>query len=200
MKTYEAMFLLDNREVKKGWEPLKESVDSILTKRGAEIVVAKRWDERKLAYEIKKQRRATYYLSYLKADPSAIDEIRRDLELSVPVLRYLILSCDAIPEDAYEPEREFTMVEDDAEATESSKEGSESEESSKGEEGAEATEGADVTDTIEAVKAAEGEASTEVAAEAAAPEASAGSEPAVASEPADVSAPAEAEKPEENKE
>ena len=113
MKTYEAMFLLDNREVKKGWEPLKESIDSIMTKRGADIVVAKRWDERKLAYDIKKQRRATYYLSYFKAKPEAIDEVRRDLELSVPVLRYLILSCDAIPEDAYEPEKEFTMVDED---------------------------------------------------------------------------------------
>ena len=113
MKTYEAMFLLDNREVKKGWEPLKESIDSIMTKRGAEIVVAKRWDERKLAYDIKKQRRATYYLSYFKAEPAAIDEVRRDLELSVPVLRYLILACEAIPEDAYEPEKEFTMVEEE---------------------------------------------------------------------------------------
>ena len=127
MKTYEAMFLLDNREVKKGWDPLKESIDSIMTKRGADIVVAKRWDERKLSYDIKKQRRATYYLTYFKAEPEAIDEVRRDLELSVPVLRYLILSCEAIPEDAYEPEKEFTMIDEDEPATEESaaEEGSE---------------------------------------------------------------------------
>ena len=54
MKTYEAMVLLDNREVKKGWDATREMVKSILAKHGAEVVVAKRWDERKLAYEINK--------------------------------------------------------------------------------------------------------------------------------------------------
>ena len=103
------MILLDNREVKKGWEPLKETVDSVLTKNGAELVVAKRWDERKLAYEIRKQRRATYYLAYFKADPQAIDGIRHGLGLTTPVLRTLVLTCDEIPAEAYEPEREFDL-------------------------------------------------------------------------------------------
>jgi len=117
LKTYEAMFLLDNREVKKGWDPLKESLDGLLTRNGAELVVAKRWDERKLAYDVAKQRRATYYLTYFKSAPEKITEIRRDLELSGPVLRYLILNCEEIPAEAYEPEREFHLV-DEPEAAE----------------------------------------------------------------------------------
>nr|HMQ22735.1 30S ribosomal protein S6 [Planctomycetota bacterium] len=96
-KTYECMLLLDNREVKKGWDALKDQIDSILTKYGAKIVVAKRWDERKLAYEIKKQRRATYYLSYLEADPQSMTELEHMLRLSGPVLRHLVLACEEIP-------------------------------------------------------------------------------------------------------
>ncbi len=107
MNTYEAMILLDNREVKKGWESLKAQVDGILTKHGAEIVVAKRWDERKLAYEIKKQKRATYYLSYFKADPQRVADISFDLKLAPPVLRHLILKVERIPDSAYEPEKDF---------------------------------------------------------------------------------------------
>ena len=109
MKTYEAMILLDNREVKRGWAPLKETIDSCLTKNGAEIVVAKRWDERKLAYEIRKQRRATYYLVYFKVDTQKIAEIRRTLQLTAPVLRHLVLACEVVPPEAYEPEKEFDM-------------------------------------------------------------------------------------------
>lgn len=112
MNTYETMILLDNREVKKGWDALKQTIDGVLTRHGGEIVVAKRWDERKLAYEIKGQRRATYYLSYLKTPPESIELLRHDLKLTQPVLRHLILRVDEIPEAAYEPEREFTLVED----------------------------------------------------------------------------------------
>lgn len=118
MKTYEAMILLDNREVKKGWQTLKEQVDAVLSKEGAEIVVAKRWDERKLAYEIKKQRRATYYLTYFKADPESISTINRSLALTAPVLRSLVLACDEIPAEAYEPERDFEIDRPDDEAVE----------------------------------------------------------------------------------
>ena len=117
MKTYEAMLLLDNREVKKGWAPLKEQVDAVLRKNGAEIVVAKRWDERKLAFEIKKQRRATYYLAYLKADPESVSTIRHALALTGPVLRHLILTCEEVPSEAYEPEREFEIDKPDPEET-----------------------------------------------------------------------------------
>lgn len=109
MNTYEAMIVLDNREVKKAWEPLKSTVDSLLTKHGAEIIVAKRWDERRLAYEIRKQRRATFYLSYFKADPEKISDIFRDLNLSTSVLRSLILRVEEVPEEAFEPERDFSL-------------------------------------------------------------------------------------------
>ncbi len=103
------MILLDNREVKKGWQPLKEIVDGVLAKNGAELVVAKRWDERKLAYEIRRQRRATYYLAYFNAAADAITGINRGLKLTAPVLRSLVLRCEEIPPEAYEAEREFDI-------------------------------------------------------------------------------------------
>ncbi len=109
MKTYEAMLLLDNREVKKGWDSLKEKVDGVFKKHGAEIIVAKRWDERKLAYEIKKQRRATYYLAYIKASPDSLAKLNFDFKLAEPVLRHLLLKVDEVPAEAFEPEKEFQV-------------------------------------------------------------------------------------------
>ena len=61
-RTYECMCLLDNREVRKGWQPLKETVVGMFKKHGAEMLSARRWDERRLAYPIRGQQRATYLL------------------------------------------------------------------------------------------------------------------------------------------
>jgi ribosomal protein S6 len=103
------MCLLDNREVRKGWQPLKDSVTGLFTKHGAQILSARRWDERRLAYPIDGQQRATYLLAYLKADTQSITGIRRDLQFSDIVLRSLVLSCEEVPQSAYEPEADFDV-------------------------------------------------------------------------------------------
>src|SRR4026209_1879689 len=103
------MVLLDNREVKEGWESLKEAVSGLFTKSGAEIVSARRWDERRLAYPIMGQKRGTYLLVYYKAETGAIPAIRRDLELSELTLRHIITTCEEVPLTAYEPDPEFDV-------------------------------------------------------------------------------------------
>jgi len=103
LKKYEAMFLLDNREVKKGWEYAKGIPLSILERHGAKIVSARRWDERKLAYEIKKQKRATFLLVFFEALPEKITPINREVQLTEGILRHLILVHDEFPPMAFEP-------------------------------------------------------------------------------------------------
>jgi small subunit ribosomal protein S6 len=91
LKLYEGMFVLDSGRAGKDWEGASAEVEALLGKHGATTVKSGRWDERKLAYEIKGHRRGTYMLTYFEAPPAAIDEIRRDCELSELVLRNLIL-------------------------------------------------------------------------------------------------------------
>jgi len=111
LKKYEAMFLLDNREVKKGWDYAKGIPLSILEKNGAKIVSARRWDERKLAYEIKKQKRATFLLVFFEAPPEKISLLNREIQLTEGILRHLILVHDEFPPVAFEP------VEDDVDVS-----------------------------------------------------------------------------------
>ncbi|MGE3174375.1 MAG: 30S ribosomal protein S6 [Planctomycetota bacterium] len=108
-RTYECMCLLDNREVRKGWQPAKDTVTAVFQKHGAEVLSARRWDERRLSFPIKGQQRATYLLAYLKADTQQIAGIRRDLQFSETVLRGAVLTCDEVPQSAYEPEAEFDV-------------------------------------------------------------------------------------------
>jgi small subunit ribosomal protein S6 len=96
MKTrdYEGMFLLDNNAATADFEAAAKVVDHILEKNGASIVKKEKWDERKLSYEIRGHRRATYYLVYFKAPKSAVNEINRDTELSEGIVRHLIVGID----------------------------------------------------------------------------------------------------------
>ena len=109
-KTYECMCLLDNREVRKGWESLKTAVAGLFTKHGAKVLSSRRWDERRLAYPMKGQLRATYLLIYFSIDTNAIPALRRELEFSEEMLRYMITDCAEVPADAYEPEAEFDVA------------------------------------------------------------------------------------------
>jgi ribosomal protein S6 len=108
-RTYECMCLLDNREVRKGWEPLKAAVTGQFTKHGAKILSSRRWEERRLAYPIKGQHRGTYLLVYFAADTNAVAHIRRDMQFNEALLRTLLLECEEVPQTAYEPEAAFDV-------------------------------------------------------------------------------------------
>ena len=101
MRTYEAMFLFDSADAAKDLEGLEELVLGILKRYGAELRVHGKWDERKLAYPIKKHRRGTYYLAYFDAPSEAVMKIRQDLLLQERILRSLFL---VLPEDVEAPE------------------------------------------------------------------------------------------------
>ena len=99
-KIYECMVLLDNREVRQGWDAAKQSVATMLTKHNAEVVSSKLWEERRLAYPIKHQQRGTYLLVYFNAPTNEIGPINREMNMAGLVLRHTVTACDEVPESA----------------------------------------------------------------------------------------------------
>jgi small subunit ribosomal protein S6 len=98
-KLYEAMFLIDSAEAAKDWDGIIELVTKMLNKIDAQIIYLKKWDERPLAYSIKRCARGTYILSYFKADGRKITELERDVLLSERIMRALILRIDHLTEE-----------------------------------------------------------------------------------------------------
>ena len=123
---YEATFILDNREVKKGWARTKTQVTGIMEKHGAKVLSARKWDDRKLAYPIKKQKRGTYLLSYIEAEGPMLISMRNEFHLTDYVLRHMILQSEEVPADevdlsAQERERDKEeIVAEEAESAEDS--------------------------------------------------------------------------------
>ncbi|MBL9000115.1 MAG: 30S ribosomal protein S6 [Phycisphaerae bacterium] len=95
---YEAMFLLSQAtaaELSSALDHIKE----VLARGHAEIVAMKKWDDRRLAYEIKGQKRGVYILVYFKAPGTDIAHIERDCNLSEKIMRAMILRADHLTED-----------------------------------------------------------------------------------------------------
>lgn len=95
MNRYEGMFLFDNAAIQ-GWPPIEEEVRRLLDRIGAKLEVCTKFDERKLAYEIKRRKRGTYVLAYFEAAPDKITQLERDAGLSELLLRAMFLRADSI--------------------------------------------------------------------------------------------------------
>ena len=88
LNQYEAMFLLSGAFATELENALK-MVRGIIEKHEGQIIVLKKWDERKLAYEIKGQKRGLYIIAYFNAPGAAVSAITRDVELSDQILRVM---------------------------------------------------------------------------------------------------------------
>jgi len=91
---YEGMFLLDIGKVSRDWNKATRMIEDLLKRHGAEVLVIRPWDERPLAYPIKRQRRGMYLISYFRVDGSKVAEIERDCRINDAILRDLILKVD----------------------------------------------------------------------------------------------------------
>lgn len=95
---YEVMFLLSGAQAAQLGETVKH-IEDLFKRAHAEVIAMKRWDERRLAYEIDKNKRGTYILAYFSADPANLAGFERDCNLSEKILRVLIARVDHISID-----------------------------------------------------------------------------------------------------
>ena len=101
-RIYESMFLIDNDAVRAGWKEAKASLAALVEKHGGHVLSSRRWDERRLAYPIRHRNRATFLLTFCELAPETMADLRRDLDISETVLRYLILSRESVPQKELE--------------------------------------------------------------------------------------------------
>src|SRR5690554_1951956 len=95
---YEGLFLMNPQALAGDRTSGVDRIQAILDRAGAEVLTLRKWDERKLAYPTKDQKRSTYPLSLFRVDGSKITRIERDCLLSEDVLRVLITRGDHLAE------------------------------------------------------------------------------------------------------
>ncbi len=110
---YEGLFLMSPTASGNLADSLSH-ISEILARASAEVLVLKKWDERKLAYPIHGQKRGLFLLTFFKAKAAQIANIDRDCNLSEQVVRALIVKADYagdVEVEAAKKEEVFTQTE-----------------------------------------------------------------------------------------
>ena len=92
-RQYEVMFLI-SQSAAADFNALIEHINEIFARAHAEVIAMKKWDERRLAYEVDKQKRGVYILTYIRCDTRAVAHIERDCNLSEKIMRTMILEAE----------------------------------------------------------------------------------------------------------
>lgn len=117
-RLYEGLFLIDSGLATAQWDQVQATIRRFLDRAEATIVSMKKWDERKLVYDIKGKSRGTYILVYFECDPLRISGIERDVNLSEQVMRAMILRTDRMSQEEIEKATPIEQVEQAAEQAE----------------------------------------------------------------------------------
>ena len=94
MRNYELMVILDPNLDERTVTPSLETFLRVITTDGGTVEKMEVWGKRRMAYEINKHAEGIYAVIDLKANPSAVQELDRQLNLNESVLRTKVLRPD----------------------------------------------------------------------------------------------------------
>lgn len=95
-RLYEGLFLMAPSAA--GVGEAVEQIRALLERSGAAVVALTKWDDRKLAYPIRGQKRGTYIHAIFNVEGVKIANIERDCNLGDEVTRVLITSGEHLGE------------------------------------------------------------------------------------------------------
>lgn len=97
-RQYEAMILV-SPAIAAEMENLLQELNGYFERISAEVIAINKWDERRLAYEIDKNKRGVYLLAFFGCDSVNVVEFERLCNLSENILRVMVTSADHLTEE-----------------------------------------------------------------------------------------------------
>src|SRR5438876_10589845 len=91
---YECLLMLDTTKVAGDVSAAVEQLQTTLTKHHCEMLASRPWDERRLSYPIRGQKKALFYLVYFKTDAGNLTRIEHDFKLNDAILRQQLLRIE----------------------------------------------------------------------------------------------------------
>jgi len=98
VRQYESMFVFP-QAVTADLTAASSHVTDTITRHGGTIVSMTKWDERRLAYDIKGNKRGVYILAFFRVLSSKLSAIERDCNLSEKLLRSMVTRADHLTEE-----------------------------------------------------------------------------------------------------
>ena len=94
MPIYESIFIINPNLSDEETANVIKKMQDVVTKQGGEMLKLEDWGKKKLAYEIKKQKRGHYAFFQFKAAPTAVSELERTYKLTDSVIKFLTVKLE----------------------------------------------------------------------------------------------------------
>jgi small subunit ribosomal protein S6 len=91
---YECMFIFDSNAYARDPGGVSGRIPKMVEKCGGELLASRLWFEQRLAYQIKGQKKGTYWLAFFRLESGKLTEFNRECQLDDNILRNLTLRVD----------------------------------------------------------------------------------------------------------
>ncbi len=88
------LLILDSNRYARDPNRVSSAIPKMVENLEGEILADRLWNEQRLAYPIRGQRKGTYWLTYFRMDSSSVAKLNREMKLNENVLRSLVIKVD----------------------------------------------------------------------------------------------------------
>ncbi len=100
LNDYECIFIAKSSLSEQEVAGLTEKVKNVVEKSGGQIVKTENWGKKKLAYEVKKEKKGIYVLSHIKGPGPLVAELERNLNIQDGILKFLTVKLNMEEEES----------------------------------------------------------------------------------------------------
>jgi small subunit ribosomal protein S6 len=94
---YESIFIVRPSLPDEDTNKIIEKMKGVLEKSGASLLKFENWGKKKLAYEVRRERKGVFVYFYFKSEGTVIEELERTYRLEEPVIKFLTVRLDREP-------------------------------------------------------------------------------------------------------
>jgi small subunit ribosomal protein S6 len=91
MELYESLFIIRSSVSDQETAALIEKMKAVAEKTGAQFIKSENWGKKKLAYEVKRERKGTYVYFYFRAPNVTVGELERSYRLEDSIIKFLTI-------------------------------------------------------------------------------------------------------------
>ena len=94
MEIYESLFIIRPSLNDEETSSLFDKMKGVVEKNGATLMKAENWGRKKLAYEIKRERKGTFVYLYFKGPGQVVGELERSYRLEDSIIKFLTVRLE----------------------------------------------------------------------------------------------------------
>ncbi|MEW6681852.1 MAG: 30S ribosomal protein S6 [Nitrospirota bacterium] len=94
MAVYETIFIVKTSVSEEELAALVAKVRGVIEKHGGEVLKVENWGKKKLAYEVRKEKKGTYVFYRFRGPGAVVSELERQYRVEDAIIKFITVKCD----------------------------------------------------------------------------------------------------------